>query len=162
MHFHCGSCGLAEAEALIMSFQHGCWGGNKVKRGAAPCTRHWSGHAGTARVASHSLAQCGPAALAGVPGTRHGLQLCPAQGARAAADTGRAGPRHRAGASPAAAAKPGSWRGQRLAGGCQAAQRSWQRGARGRWEAITSPLRPALIPSHGEQGAGSPNKAQSG
>lgn len=36
MHFHRGSCGLAEAEAL-MSFQHGCSGGNKVKR-AASCT----------------------------------------------------------------------------------------------------------------------------
>lgn len=30
------------------------------------------------------------------------------------------------------------------------------------WEAITSLLRPALIPSHSAPGAGSPNKAQSG
>lgn len=70
VHFHCGSCGLAEAEALIMSFEHGCWGGNKVKSGAAPCTSPaWSWHAGTARVGSQSPDTAWPAALAAVPGT---------------------------------------------------------------------------------------------
>lgn len=46
-----------------------------------------------------------------------------------------------------------------LAGGGGLGGRTW--GQR-RWEAITSLLRPALIPSHSAPGAGSPNKAQSG
>lgn len=114
------------------------------------------------------LPQSGLAALTGVPGAWPGLQLWPGQGAPWLPTPGKADLCSTAGrSSPAAAAKPGCLARAALPEGCQAARRSWQRGARGtrgqrRWKAITSPLRPALIPSHGAQGAGSPNKAQSG
>lgn len=174
MHLLCGSCGLAEAEAPILSFQHGCWGGNKVKRGAAPCTspawsQHWSragGHCqGGKSLTWHSVAPQPSLACPGHDtGCSFGLDKVPA----GLLTPGKTDLCSTAGASPAAAAKPGCLA---RAAPCRRAarppRRSWQRGARRtrgqrRWEAITSPLRPALIPSHGAQGAGSPNKAQSG
>lgn len=122
MHFHCGSCGLAEAEALIMSFQHRCWGGNKVRRAAPaldlPGVSTGLRRAGTARVESHSPATAwlrSPGRLAGDMTRAAALAWtrCPR------------GCRHREGWTRAPPAEPApwplpsraAWRGQRLAGG---------------------------------------------
>lgn len=150
---------------MLVSFQHGCLGGNKVKRRAAPCTsparsRLWSracGHCqgGKSLTCQPVAPQPLPARLGHDTGCSFGLDKVPVWLLTA----GRTGPCTRAAAKPGCLTRAAPCR--RLPGR-PGALGSGGLGVQRRWEAITSLLWPALIPSHGAQGAGSPNKAQSG
>lgn len=86
-------------------------------------------------------------------------QWLPSPGEMRLCTTGRAGPGNAGKPGCLARGPPGLPGRPSALGRRRGARRT--RGQR-RWEAITSPLRPALIPSRGVRGAGSPNKAQSG
>lgn len=119
MHFHCGSCGLTKAEAPIMSFQHGCWRGNKVKRGAAPCmspawsqhcSRAWGHGQGGKSLTCHRVAsQLSPACLGHGTGCSFGPDKVPRGCRHRARRTCAARP---AGAAPRPLPSRAAWRGQ--------------------------------------------------
>lgn len=141
-----------------MSFQHGCWGGNKVERRAAPCTSPaWSRQLvpgmwalpGRKSLTCHSVApQPSPACLGHDTGCSLGLDKVPAW----LLTPGEMDLCTTTGASAAAAAKPGCLA---RAAPCRRAarppQRSWQ-AAGGSEDAGPAPLGSNYLPA-----ASSPN-----
>lgn len=162
---------------MLKSFQLGSWGGEQIEEESkAPCCARLQPadsrgeRRGAAGEESRSPAAARPQPWPARLGPGPGLQPWPGRrcpgGCRCRGSRTSAPPAEPA---PVKAAKPGCLRRERRAGGLPGHPGTLgrRRGAprmRGqrRREAITSPLRPALIPSHGVRGAGSPNKAQSG